>query len=480
MHGAPQGSRFADQARTRRNASRPEFISGWPKAGGRAAKPADHQLRPLTLAIQPIEGIKIRQRRCFDCRCFVGERGSRIEAKQMAVNPLKALLLLAAGCTAAAATVYVSDVFVPFDKDQPPAALLPDAAALGAAAKAARLPGQDGVVEQQPANAPAAKAVLPTFDLVSVQGDGSIVIAGRAAPNARVEAVTETWNVGATTAGSNGDFAIVITLEPGDYQILLRQIIADDIQLSREAAIISVPESEDGEVLVLVEMAGEATRLVQCRTQRRAILGRRRWRAAQQLRLPLPPSTARRSRSKRWKSRGAACSWRERPPGRRVLAYADNIVIGEAVASPAGRFLIETERELALGDHMIRVDAVGADGTEVLARAAVPFTNEGADDIGDVFSAPSGARATETTGARTGTVNRSVIIRRGDTLWRISRRVYGQGVRYSAIYLANQSQIKDPDRIWPGQVFRVPEETTEGDLADMEAVGKQATTMAIE
>jgi nucleoid-associated protein YgaU len=167
-------------------------------------------------------------------------------------------------------------------------------------------------------------------------------------------------------------------------------------------------------------------------------------------------------------------------PGRRVLAYADNILIGEAVASPAGRFLIETERELALGDHMIRVDAVGADGTEVLARAAVPFTNEGADDIGDVFSAPSGAQATETTGARTGNVNRSVIIRRGDTLWRISRRVYGQGVRYSAIYLANQNQIKNPDRIWPGQVFRVPEETTEGDLADMEAVGKPATTIATE
>jgi nucleoid-associated protein YgaU len=52
----------------------------------------------------------------------------------------------------------------------------------------------------------------------------------------------------------------------------------------------------------------------------------------------------------------------------------------------------------------------------------------------------------------------SVIIRRGDTLWQISRRVYGQGVRYTTIYLANEAQISNPDRILPGQVFSVPDD----------------------
>ena len=52
----------------------------------------------------------------------------------------------------------------------------------------------------------------------------------------------------------------------------------------------------------------------------------------------------------------------------------------------------------------------------------------------------------------------SVIIRRGDTLWQIARRVYGQGVRYTTIYLANEGQINNPDRILPGQVFGVPDE----------------------
>ncbi|MNY77744.1 LysM domain/BON superfamily protein [compost metagenome] len=51
-----------------------------------------------------------------------------------------------------------------------------------------------------------------------------------------------------------------------------------------------------------------------------------------------------------------------------------------------------------------------------------------------------------------------MIIRRGDTLWQISRRVYGAGVRYTTIYLANQAQIENPDRIRPGQVFGVPDQ----------------------
>ena len=57
----------------------------------------------------------------------------------------------------------------------------------------------------------------------------------------------------------------------------------------------------------------------------------------------------------------------------------------------------------------------------------------------------------------------SVIIRRGDTLWQISRRVCGAGLRYTTIYLANQDQIEDPDRIRPGQVFGVPDKALPDD-----------------
>jgi nucleoid-associated protein YgaU len=54
--------------------------------------------------------------------------------------------------------------------------------------------------------------------------------------------------------------------------------------------------------------------------------------------------------------------------------------------------------------------------------------------------------------------NNAVIIRRGDTLWQISRRVYGAGVRYTTIYMANEDEIKNPDRILPGQIFGLPKD----------------------
>lgn len=62
--------------------------------------------------------------------------------------------------------------------------------------------------------------------------------------------------------------------------------------------------------------------------------------------------------------------------------------------------------------------------------------------------------------------NNTVIIRRGDTLWQISRRVYGQGVRYTTIYMANAEQITNPDLIEPGQTFAVPDKSLPDDEAE--------------
>lgn len=91
--------------------------------------------------------------------------------------------------------------------------------------------------------------------------------------------------------------------------------------------------------------------------------------------------------------------------------------------------------------------------------------------------APPSAGVSEVLAPKLQAIGSAVIIRRGDTLWRISRRVYGRGVRYSTIYLANQTQIEDPDRIWPGQVFKVPEKSADGKAdADYSTLGNRLTT----
>ncbi|WP_375461827.1 LysM peptidoglycan-binding domain-containing protein [uncultured Enterovirga sp.] len=50
----------------------------------------------------------------------------------------------------------------------------------------------------------------------------------------------------------------------------------------------------------------------------------------------------------------------------------------------------------------------------------------------------------------------TTVVSRGDSLWEISRRAYGDGVRYTVIYGANALRIRDPNLIYPGQVFVLP------------------------
>jgi nucleoid-associated protein YgaU len=209
-------------------------------------------------------------------------------------------------------------------------------------------------------------------------------------------------------------------------------------------------------------------------------------------------------------------------PGAKLRAYANDDFLGEATASPDGQFLVEAKRDLAVGNYTIRVDAIGTDGATVTQRAAVPFEREAGETLAAVApsqarpatneapaaitaapqpaagenaasepaaaptadQAPAGSSAatvtatapSEVTAPTLQPVKGAVIIRRGDSLWRISKRAYGRGVRYSTIYLANQDQIQNPNRIWPGQVFQMPNSTSEGEKADMSRLGDQATT----
>ena len=60
---------------------------------------------------------------------------------------------------------------------------------------------------------------------------------------------------------------------------------------------------------------------------------------------------------------------------------------------------------------------------------------------------------------KTGTaalVTGKVVIQPGNNLWQISRVIYGKGRQFTVIYEANRTQIRDPDRIYPGQIFETP------------------------
>ncbi|MCH8926785.1 MAG: LysM peptidoglycan-binding domain-containing protein [Proteobacteria bacterium] len=121
--------------------------------------------------------------------------------------------------------------------------------------------------------------------------------------------------------------------------------------------------------------------------------------------------------------------------GRRLIIYLDDKPVAHAAAGADGRWSATLARSISPGLHRLRVDQLGADG-QVTARVETPFSRAAL-----VATLPE---------------EMAVIVQPGNSLWRIARRVYGEGIRYSVIYRANQERIGDPDLIYPGQIFIVP------------------------
>jgi nucleoid-associated protein YgaU len=425
------------------------------------------------------------------------------------------------------------------------------------------------------ADSPVAVAALaPEFGLLRAEPDGSLLVAGKGAPNADIELVTGDTVLGKTKAEANGDFALVLNdpLKAGDYSMVLRTTNPDGkVATSVQTAIVAIPQDLKGEVLAMVEEPGKASRIINAPAAAKpADIA-----AAEPVKPADAPQTAETAKtdapaadpakqetvaSAEPETPAAAAERPKKliiplasvaveaveiegnkifvagsaPAGSTIRIYATEMLLGETKATENDRFLLEASRDLAVGDYFIHADTIGKDG-KLISRVTVPFTREAGETLAAVAapasseaakepasaetaktvepaaSEPDPAKSTETAtagpsapatepeteiaaapaepevqaAAKTADaasetvapaltkVDASVIIRRGDSLWRISRRVYGRGVRYSTIYLANKDKVTNPDRIWPGQVMMIPEKTSEGEAANMAEIEKR-------
>lgn len=143
--------------------------------------------------------------------------------------------------------------------------------------------------------------------------------------------------------------------------------------------------------------------------------------------------------------------------GEPVRVYLDGAFLGEAKPTEGGTWLLEVTREVPPGQYAVRADQVDSSGA-VIVRAEVPFERE--IDVATLRPVVAAATGSEGGGAASATGQlpalQTVIIKRGDNLWRLSRSMYGKGIRYSTLYQANRDQIRNPRWIYPGQVFVVP------------------------
>ena len=145
-------------------------------------------------------------------------------------------------------------------------------------------------------------------------------------------------------------------------------------------------------------------------------------------------------------------------------AYAQALAAIEGVPAVGGKPAQAVATTAGEGRATAAEAASAATATDGAADAAVmPEAEAGQADIASASAADEPETLEQ---APLEESKASVIIRRGDTLWQISRRVYGRGVRYTTIYLANQDQIDNPDIIQPGQIFAVPGEAAPDSQAE--------------
>lgn len=364
----------------------------------------------------------------------------------------------------------------PDSEAQEPAGEAPDSTAAPAGELAALPePAVEAEGETQPGAAPAAEAasaLLPSFDVVRVERNGEAVLAGRAAPGAEIVVRANGREIGRTTANDRGEWVLVLDsrLTPGSHELTLESRGSDGVVLLAENVVVVVvpetelaaapeasaegvtagaaegaasgeegaAEAEAGGAAPVGEAPAETTVAV---TQPLAVLLPRDGEGI--TRILQQPETAGGGlaegalvlRTIDYDADGTARFGGQAPRGAKLIVYLDDAAIGHDVVGEDGHWSVVLNQAVAPGLHRLRVDQVDPSG-KVLARVETPFSR-----------AESVATLPEEV---------AVVVQPGNSLWRIARRIYGEGIEYTVIYQANQEQIRDPDLIYPGQIFVVP------------------------
>jgi nucleoid-associated protein YgaU len=306
----------------------------------------------------------------------------------------------------------------------------PQTAALsaGSGAPAPAEPSAPNPVAQPPRQAP------PSFDVVKVGPTGTAVIAGRAEPGSTVTVRDGDKVIGEVTADRRGEWVLIPQqpIDPGDRLLSLEAVGREGgaaVKSDETVALSIGPPAPDGK--------GGTTLAV--------VLPRDGAGAARVLQRPdgsPPPSpgtvaaenaTTLSMDSVEYDARGRVVLSGRAAPGTTVQIYAGNQPVATATTDASGRWSATSIGAVGHGREL-RLDQLADDG-RVTQRIAVPLAQAAAAPLmpGQAYT-----------------------VQPGNNLWQISRRTYGVGNRYLIIYSANLGQIRDPQRIYPGQVFKLP------------------------
>lgn len=127
---------------------------------------------------------------------------------------------------------------------------------------------------------------------------------------------------------------------------------------------------------------------------------------------------------------------------------------------PNGTVLFDTNMKVTLEEYTIKEDA--GEGFDVIVTIKLKQYREYSTKTMKITIKQYKPIAVEvparpaTTAPKPTTTSRTYTVVRGDCLWNIAKKYYGNGNQYTKIYNANRDKIKNPNLIYPGQVLTIP------------------------
>jgi nucleoid-associated protein YgaU len=336
--------------------------------------------------------------------------------------------------------------------ERPPPAVLPPRSADQSSAQSAGQTASLAPASEAPAgNALAVPNVKPSFDVVTVDPTGEAVIAGRAAPNAKVELRDAGKTVGAATADGSGQFVIIPpTLAPGSHSLSLAADPGKGEPETSNVVAVSVPEPALTAPVAAVKpptpvAAAPAPPAATMRT------------------LATSPATDASHvgiRSVQADTEGGLVARGSAEPNSLVRLYLNGAAIADAKTKSDGLWSLTIKRGMAPGAYSVRAEEVNPAGATVVASAEIRFDypSTPAPIGGPAAAAPPATQQSSEPSTADAVLNsiQTAPVVTGHTLWALSQNFYGDPTRYPLIYEANKAQIHNPNLIYPGQVFVVP------------------------